>query len=60
MRLEPERALWHFYLALGYERLDPQAARRAWKSYIALAVADPGEAQRLPLARQRLAALPER
>ena len=60
VRLEPERALWHFYLALGYERLDPQAARRVWERYIALAGADPAEAQRLPQARQRLAALPER
>lgn len=60
VRLEPERALWHFYLALGYERLDPQAARRVWEHYITLAAVDPGEGQRLQQARQRLAALPDR
>ena len=57
VRLEPERALWHFHLAATYERLDGRQAQRQWRRYLELAAADPGETSRLEVARQRLAVL---
>lgn len=57
VRLDPERALWQFHLAATYERLEPAEARRQWRRYIEVAAADPREAGRVEVARQRLAAL---
>ncbi|MBT4496455.1 MAG: tetratricopeptide repeat protein [Gemmatimonadetes bacterium] len=57
VRLEPEKALWHFHLAATYERLDPEMARKTWERYIELAAGEKMEAQRLTMARNRLRAL---
>jgi tetratricopeptide (TPR) repeat protein len=62
VRLEPRRALWNFHLALSYERLDPEAARRSWGRYIELAQTElelgvTAETDRLRQARRRLAEL---
>jgi uncharacterized protein HemY len=52
--IEPARALWRFYLASTYERLDATQAQSEWRRYLELAQDDETEAPRLDFAHERL------
>lgn len=57
VELQPEKALWLYYLAAIYEQVDPGQARQVWARYLELATHDPAEAQRLGTGRQKLVEL---